>query len=402
MDYTFVPMEAIGEDWSLDISRRRVGKEVFTGYSYFGEDDILLAKVTPCFENGKAAIAQGLTEGSGFGTTEVTVVRPGAQVDARYLFYVLNEDGFKQIGVAEMTGAGGLRRVPDRVVRDYRIDLPTLRSQCAIANFLDRETAEIDAFVADQEELIALLTERRAAAISHAVTKGLDSSVPMKDSGIEWIGTVPEHWDVGQAKHYGTLTLGKMLQDSPTDDAVRLAQYMRAANVQPEGRLALHDVKEMWFSPRELARLELMRGDVVIVEGGVGGFGRAAHVDEDLSGWGFQNSIIRIRPGAQVNSGRFVTYQFLHLRAVGYIEMAASVTSMPHFTVDKVSKTLVSWPSFEEQELIADHLDRETAEIDATITDAREAIALSKERRAALISAAVKGKIDVRNHRGVE
>ncbi|MHA3684665.1 hypothetical protein ACXR2T_11215 [Leucobacter sp. HY1910] len=310
----------------------------------------------------------------------------------RFVWYVLNDEQFWLKGGA----AQPYVLVPESLSKPVvNFDL---EDQTAIAAFLDRETAEIDAFIADQEELIALLTERRAATISHAVTKGLDPSAPMKDSGVPWLGEVPENWSIGQAKHYGEISLGKMLQDKPSRDAQIKAPYLRAANVQPGGALALESLKEMYFSAYELGRLQLLRGDVIIVEGGVGGFGRAAHVDQDFDGWGFQNSIIRLRPTGRVISGRFVAYQFIHLREVGYIEMAASVTSMPHFTVDKVSKTEVAWPQLLEQELISDHLDRETAEIDATIADAREAIALSKERRAALISAAVTGKIDVRQH----
>jgi type I restriction enzyme S subunit len=106
-DLSFVPMEAIGEDWSVDLSRTRPIADLLSGYSYFEDGDIVVAKVTPCFENGKAAIMEGLTDGVGFGTTEVTVVRPSSSVNTRFLFYVLNENRFKQLGVSEMTGAGG-------------------------------------------------------------------------------------------------------------------------------------------------------------------------------------------------------------------------------------------------------------------------------------------------------
>lgn len=280
---------------------------------------------------------------------------------------------------------------------DLRVPISDPDEQLAIAEYLDQETAEIDGFIADQEALIWLLNERRAATITQAVTKGIDPTVPIKDSGLEWLGTVPNHWDVGRTKHVGTIVLGKMLQPAAkgSDDIERT--YLRAANVQPLGRLALSSKKSMWFSRAELARLTLRAGDVVIVEGGVGGFGRAAYVDQDLSGWAFQNSIIRIRPASSFD-GRFVNYAFLHLREVEYIHMAASVTSMPHFTAEKVEGTLIGWPEYDEQREIADYLDRETEEIDAAIEDAKQAIVLSKERRTALISAAVTGKIDVRDH----
>ena len=282
-----------------------------------------------------------------------------------------------------------------------KIPAPDFREQEEVATFLDRETAEIDAFIADHEELIGLLAERRAATIGHAVTKGLDPSVAMKDSGVEWLADVPVHWAVGQLKNLCELALGKMLEPLESLDASLQLPYMRAANVQPLGVVDLSSAKEMWFTPNEARRLTLRRGDVVVVEGGVGGYGRAAYLPMDLDGWAFQNSIIRVRPGAAKGDGRFIAFALLHLRKVGYIEMAASVTSMPHFTLDKVEKTVIAWPGPSEQRAISDYLDLETIELDAAIADAREAVALSRERRAALISAAVTGKIDVRERGAV-
>lgn len=280
-------------------------------------------------------------------------------------------------------------------MKSIRLALPDKIEQVAIADYLDRELIEIDAFIADQEELITLLEERRTATITHAVTGGLNPNVQMKDSNLDWLGKVPEHWRVGPSKYTAAITLGKMLQPDARNAGDQQYPYLRAANVKPQGRLDLQSKKTMWFSRAEANRLNLCSGDVVIVEGGVGGYGRAAYIDDDLGGWAFQNSIVRLRP-YEGFSGRFLAYVFLHLRAVGYISMTASVTSMPHFTAEKVAATMLAWPEGHEQVRIATHLDRETAEIDAAIADAREAITLSKERRAAVISAAVTGKIDVR------
>lgn len=272
---------------------------------------------------------------------------------------------------------------------------PPKAEQHEIVVFLDRETAEIDAFITDQEQLISLLSERRTATITHAVTKGLNPHAPMRDSETEWLGEVPESWSVGLCKHTSTISLGKMLQPAPRSKADEEAPYLRAANVQPLGRLDLTSKKSMWFSTSELKKLDLLRGDVVIVEGGVGGYGRAAYLSDNLVGWSFQNSIVRLRPRIGF-SGKFLTYAFLHLRTAGYISMTASVSSMPHFTAEKVEATTLAWPNTDEQQAIAAYLDQETAKVDAAIADAQEAVTLSKERRAALISAAVTGKIDVR------
>lgn len=190
-------------------------------------------------------------------------------------------------------------------------------------------------------------------------------------------------WTIGKVKHLGSVTLGKMLQAKDTGQDV-LAPYMRAANVQPDGVLALDDVKEMWFSPSELDDLTLRQGDVVVVEGGQGGFGRAAYVGEDLDGWGFQNSINRVRSKTG-NDGRFLAYYLIALRATGYLRRYCNVVSMPHLTAEKLAAIPLPLPSSPEQRAIADHLDRETAEIDRLIAALERFIGRLQERRQAVV-----------------
>jgi len=190
-------------------------------------------------------------------------------------------------------------------------------------------------------------------------------------------------WTIGKVKHLGSVTLGKMLQAKDTGQDV-LAPYMRAANVQHDGVLALDDVKEMWFSPSELDDLTLQQGDVVVVEGGQGGFGRAAYVGEDLDGWGFQNSINRVRSKTG-NDGRFLAYYLIALRATGYLRRYCNVVSMPHLTAEKLAAIPLPLPSSPEQRAIADHLDRETAEIDRLIAALERFIGRLQERRQAVV-----------------
>ncbi|WP_432034038.1 restriction endonuclease subunit S [Streptomyces antibioticus] len=199
---------------------------------------------------------------------------------------------------------------------------------------------------------------------------------------LPWGDTQPP-WTIGQVKHLGSVTLGKMLQTKDTGHDV-LAPYMRAANVQPDGVLALDDVKEMWFSPCELDDLTLRQGDVVVVEGGQGGFGRAAYVGEDLDGWGFQNSINRIRSNAG-NDGRFLAYYLIALRATGFIRRYCNIVSMPHLTAEKLAAIPLPLPSGPEQRAIADHLDRETTEIGSLIAALERFVGRLQERRQAVI-----------------
>ncbi len=195
-EVSFVPMEAVDEYGTLDLARTKALAEVGSGYTYFRNGDVVLAKITPCFENGKGARAVGLTKGIAFGTTELHVLRAKMALDEQYLFYLTLGDAFRRLGEAEMYGAGGQKRVPESFIQDFRHPLPPLAEQRAIAGFLDRQTARIDALVAKKERLIELLKEQRTALITRAVTRGLDPTVPMKDSSAEWLGKIPKHWEI--------------------------------------------------------------------------------------------------------------------------------------------------------------------------------------------------------------
>lgn len=191
----------------------------------------------------------------------------------------------------------------------------------------------------------------------------------------------------GQIKHAATVTLGKMLQSKGSADDV-VAPYMRAANVRPDGVLALEDASEMWFGAEELAQLSLQRGDVVVVEGGQGGFGRAAFLPRDLDGWGFQNSINRLRP-IEPTDGRYLAYYLIALRASGFIHAYCNVVSMPHLTAEKLARLPVPLPPGPEQRAIADYLDRETAQIDTLVAKQEQLIATLRERRRSLVRRAL-------------
>ncbi|WP_282857270.1 hypothetical protein [Pseudoclavibacter helvolus] len=138
----------------------------------------------------------------------------------------------------------------------------------------------------------------------------------------------------------------------------------------------------MWFSPAELRSLELRAGDVAIVEGGAG-FGRSTYLEEDLTGWGFQNSIVRVRPDAHLSDGRFINYALQSALVHGEIAVACNLATLPHFTAEKVAAFSIPAPQVETQSAVADYLDRETAEIDAFIADQEKLIELLTERRAA-------------------
>ncbi|NLX26203.1 MAG: restriction endonuclease subunit S, partial [Lentisphaerae bacterium] len=126
MEVSFVPMEAVGEFGGLLLDQSKRISEVYNGYTYFTNGDVCIAKITPCFENGKGALADSLLNGVAFGTTELHIIRPYSGVDKKFLFYLTIAHDFRSFGASEMLGAGGQKRVPERFLKDWMPPLPPL------------------------------------------------------------------------------------------------------------------------------------------------------------------------------------------------------------------------------------------------------------------------------------
>jgi type I restriction enzyme, S subunit len=196
----FVPMEAVGENGGLDLDLIREKTSVEKGYTLFFDGDVVVAKITPCFENGKGALAVGLYEGAAYGTTELHVLSPLPKLDKRFLFYLTISHTFRKQGEAAMKGAAGQKRVPDEFIQDFRFPLPPLAIQHRIADYLDIETVQIDVLVAEKERMLKLLEEKRVALVSRIVIRGLNPNVPMQSSDLAWLGNIPVHWELRRAK----------------------------------------------------------------------------------------------------------------------------------------------------------------------------------------------------------
>lgn len=181
-EVTFAPMEALEDGLGgLDTSNIKTIAEVGAGsYSFFAEGDVLLAKVTPCFENGKKAIASGLVNGIGFASSEVHVVRPDVRrLHTPYLKYLFSSEDFRAACMASMTGAGGLRRVSEDAILNYHLPVTDIATQEAIASFLDRETAGIDQLIEKKQRALSVLSEKRRSAALQCLSDGL--------AGFDWV-----------------------------------------------------------------------------------------------------------------------------------------------------------------------------------------------------------------------
>ena len=196
----FLPMERVSEGGKVDCELRKPISEVWNGFTYFERNDVIVAKITPCFENGKGALLDKLESQIGFGSTEFHVLRSKPEIADKFLFLTTRTNPFMNIGEASMTGAAGQKRVTTSFIEDYPVALPPLAEQAAIATYLDEQTAQLDGLIARKRRLMALLREEKAALINEAVTKGIHPNVPTKPSGIDWLGDVPAHWEVKKLK----------------------------------------------------------------------------------------------------------------------------------------------------------------------------------------------------------
>lgn len=387
---SFVPMDAVGEQGGMDASQEKPIGDVYTGYTYFLEQDVVIAKITPCFENGKGAIAEGLKNGVGFGTTEFHVLRPLAGISNRWLFYLTMSDSFRKIGGAEMLGAGGQKRVPEDFIKNFRIGIPAFPEQQHIAAFLDWKTGQIDALIAKKQALMDKLKEKRLAVITQAVTKGLDPAAPMRDSGIAWLGAVPEHWEVMQLRRRWVINDCKHKTVSFVDDGVPMAsiQEVHAFEVNLVG--ANKTTREEYFQMIEGGRKPEI-GDILYSRNATVGDASVVTTTEIFC-MGQDVCLLR----SIDTFPRFVAYL---LRSYPLREQADSLmigSTFNRINVGQIKTLWVSVPPIEEQVVISAYLDKITGKIDLMMNKAESAIAHLTEYRTALITAATTGQIDVR------
>lgn len=392
---SFIPMEAVGEWGGLALDSERQLDEIGGGYTYFADGDVVVAKITPCFENGKGALAEGLKNGVAFGTTELHVVRPESELDPEFLFFVTISSHFRDIGESEMYGAGGQKRIPDTFIKDFRIAFPSIDEQREIAAVLKAETARIDQLLAARSRHILLLEENRAATITNAVTRGIDPKATMKRSGLSWFSDlVPSHWDMSVPIKFQVASMGG-LTPSTSNAAywdgsipwVTPKDMKREVILESEDHITEEALCETSIGTVPLnAVLIVVRGMILSHTFPVAINGLPVTLNQDMKA---------LIPNARL-SPRFLAW---YLRGVSPYILSLVETSA-HGTKalrsDQWNRLIVPVFPFNEQEAIADYVELKVAAIDSLANKLRQQISRLQEYRAALITNAVVGRIDVR------
>jgi type I restriction enzyme S subunit len=277
------------------------------------------------------------------------------------------------------------------------IDLPVipLSEQASIAAFLDHETAKIDELIAEQQRLIGLLNEKRRAVISHSVTKGLNPAAPMKDSEVEWLGDVPVHWNIKPLR-----ALSDLIQTGPFGSQLHSEDYVEGETpvINPSNIRDGQIIPDLACTvgsaiAERLNQHRLKEGDIVFARRGE--MGRCARVSAKEAGWLCGTGSITVRLDGSTIS-EFVSI-YLGTRYVRELLRLESVgATMDNLNTSILSRIPVPVPPLDEQATIAAFLELQTHKFETLTTEACTAVALLQERRAALVSAAVTGKIDVR------
>ena len=316
------------------------------------------------------------------------------KVHAKFLYYQLNRSPYFLM----FNDGSNQTHLSNDAYKKYPVLLPSTIEQEKIANFLDFETAQIDTLIEKQQTLIQLLKEKRQAVISHAVTKGLNPDAPMKDSGVEWLGGIPSNWSVGALKYWADIIDCKHITAEFVEDGYPLASISEVKEWTVNLSTSKFTTKKYYLELIENGRKPVI-GDILYSRNAT--VGEAALVIDDMPDFAMGQDICLIRSNDKILS-EYIMYVLNSGIIKKQLDLAMVGSTFKRINVDNIRNFDISFPSLYEQQEIIDILKINIAKYDSLILQAEQAIQLMQERRTALISAAVTGKIDVRGWRAAD
>jgi type I restriction enzyme, S subunit len=276
----------------------------------------------------------------------------------------------------------------------FNIPILPLQEQQTIANYLDTATEKIDTLIEKQTKLIALLKEKRQAVISTAVTRGLDNTVAMKDSGVEWLGEIPEHWSVSPLKFLLVEPLLYGANESADRNNPNDPRYIRITDIKKDGTLHNNTFRSL---PMEIAQPYLLKNHSLLLARSGATVGKTFLYDES---WGlacFAGYLIKATILSHKANAKFVSLFTKTTNYWQWLKSSQIKATIENVSAEKYANLNIPMPPRAEQNGIVSYIENKTTKIDNLITKSTKSIDLLKEKRTALISSAVTGKIDVRN-----
>lgn len=385
-EVSFVPMESL-RNGTIDFQKISFS-EGKGKYTYFKDGDLLIAKVTPCFENGNIAVANNMKEGVGFGSSEIFVLRMNKKVLNTWIFYISQTDKFQNGACATMCGVGGLKRISPLFMRTYELYIPSITEQQRVVDYLDAKLGAIDERIAVLEKQKDAYARLKKSIIHQTVTRGLNPNVHLKDSGVEWIGMIPEHWKVKRLKEVGLIGSGT------TPNTKKDGYYLNGihpwlntgcvqdcAIVNPADYvtdLALKECNGLTYYPIGTILVAMYGGGTI---GNVGIMQLAATINQ---------ACCAICSNRQIMYPKYLFYS-LYSKKNKLISLGFGGTQI-NLSQGIISNFIIEYPPLSEQQAIADYLDERCTKIDAAIENIDKQIDASKRLKRALINEVITGQ----------
>jgi len=389
-DTPYLGLENV-ESWTGRIIETDFEPEIEGASNSFRKDDVLFGKLRPYLAKAVHAQYHGIC------TSELMVLRP-QKYYSRFLFYSMLSPSTVNI-IDSSTYGVKMPRANWHFIGNLLVVVPPMSEQQAIADFLDRETNKIDGLIARKRRLIDLLQEQRIALITRAVTKGLNPDAPMRDSGVEWLGEIPVHWEITKIKNlaldgYRTFIDGDWIE-APyiTTEGVRLIQT---------GNIGIGDYVEQGFryisedTFNDFRCTEVMYGNILICRLAEP-VGRACIAPNLTNRMITSVDVCILKPKKSLDN-RFIVYFLSSKKYLSWLDAICRGGTRSRVSRSMLGAIEFPLPSYREQRDIADYLDGETTRIDSLIARINQAIEKLQEYRSAVITSTVTGKIDVRQH----
>ena len=383
---SYVPMECIKQGYF----QPKIAKygELPNSLTRFQDNDIAMAKVTPCFENGNIAIMSNLKSKVGLGSSELFVFR-AKKVITKYLFYWLQNKDFIEIACSTMTGVGGLKRVSSYFCKNCKMHIPSIEEQNRIADYLDKKCSKIDEIISKQQTIIEKLKEYKLSIITEAVIKGLNPDVTMKDSGVEWIGEIPEHWEITKIKHKAILNPKCDFSNISYDTLITYTPMECIKNGYYNNRTEILSKIPSSLTPFEEGDIVMAKVTPCFENGNI------AIMNNLQSKVGLGSSELFVFR----SKGILTKYLFYFLQNINFTRQACLTMTgaggLKRVSSEFCKNCKLPLPSYVEQKQITDYLDSKCEKIDFTINKKQKLIDKLTEYKKSLIYEVVTGKKEV-------